>query len=99
MIPREFLDEIRSLRNEVCGQYLPSESDDESTLQAIDDLEHPLDNEEEPDTFSTGADLDNILTEQESTNPLSSFRARFGLMVATNTEKQLRFGIVRFPSQ
>ncbi len=71
MIPREFLDEIRSLRNEVCGQYLPSESDDESTLQAIDDLEHRLDNEEEPDTFSTGTDLDNILTKRESTIPLS----------------------------
>lgn len=71
MIPREFLDEIRSLRNEVCGQYLPNESDDESTLQAIDDLEHPLDNEEEPDTFSTGAGLDNILTKRESTTPLS----------------------------
>ncbi|KAL3472578.1 hypothetical protein BJX99DRAFT_272814 [Aspergillus californicus] len=77
------LDEVRSLRNEVCGQSLPSESGDESILQAIDDLEYPVDNEEEPepDTFSTGMDLDNTLTTRESTTSLSSFRERFNLMM------------------
>lgn len=81
VIPREFLDGVRSLRNEVCDQSLPNESDDESILQAIDDLECPVENEEEPDTFSTGTDLENILTKRESSTPLSSFRARLGLMV------------------
>lgn len=75
VIPREFLDEVRSLRNEVCGHCLPIESDDESILRDVEYLEGPVDSEEEPDTFSNGTRLDNIPTRRES--PL---RARFGLM-------------------
>lgn len=48
------------------GHCLPIESDDESILQDVEDLEGPVDSEEEPDTFSTCTDLDNIPARRES---------------------------------
>jgi hypothetical protein len=53
---------------------VPDESDHGSIVQAIDDLELPIDNEEEQDKLSVGQAIDKVLGRQVSSmKPLSSF--------------------------
>lgn len=80
LIPGKFLDEARPLRDEVCGQYLPDESDDESIYRPLMILSVLL-RTKKSQIHSLPVQIWIILTKRESVSSSPSVRARLGLMV------------------